>query len=205
MKKDTKPTTPSTITNDDDKDKNCQINRESTSVVNQPSLQQFYGVYSENAAYQDLFIYAKGRKAVRYSFELIGMFWDIQIVKIGPPSQHTKTDTKPTPTNTVRVPYTISQRPKGLFSFMGWYQYDGWIDLHLRQENEDRRGHDHHQQQNQWKVYDHDDRFAFYGRKEDTLTTIQGIPLVGTLFHSFRLAHGSIVEYIAHRRTDDKD
>jgi hypothetical protein len=174
----------------------------STSANQQPSLKEFQEVYSKNATYQDLFIFTTGRQAVRYSFELIGMFWEIHIVQIGPPvSFHRKSSDLVINsgkddglTAVVRVPYTIAQRPKGVLSWIGWYQYQGWIDLHIRQEQA-KEG------QPKWKVEDHDDRIAFHGQKKDVLTTIQGIPVVRTVFHSFRLAHGSVIQYMARTRT----
>lgn len=172
----------------------CFLPKNETQKEIPPSLERFEEVYARDATYHDLFVVARGREAVRYSFQLIGTFWQIRLLQQGPP-QHLLPNSVSTRTGSVvRIPYTLAQRPKHLPLWLGgWYQYQGWIDLHLMESSSKPFP--------TWQVSHHVDRMGSHGEKEesDILSHLQGMPLVAPLWISFRWQHGSLVEHGARR------
>lgn len=186
----------------------------STTALSQFELEQ---VYAPDAEYHDLFIIAKGRAAVRCSFQLISLFWRIKLTDIGEIQvlketdqrhqieQKTK-DQEPSPVVVVaRVPFRVAQHLK-LLPNLVQSEYNGWVDLHLRYL-------DNNYEENKAKgkanpifvVERHDDRMAMDssstpGGSKDALTWALSIPVVGAGFQVFRRAHGRIVEFLSRDR-----
>jgi len=158
---------------------NCELfndvaNTSSSSILLKRRFEQ---VYSSDAIYQDLFIDTPpSRDVLKYSFELISRYWEIEVTELGPPvlmivaennkvgfqtsygdfpygSRCTEAPTKKTSSISdeifIRVPYSVTQRPRLFVSYFAIlsekfppssvlrrlffeYEYEGWIDLYLR-------------------------------------------------------------------------
>jgi len=187
------------------------------------SLKRFQNTYRKDAIYEDLFVVAKGRNALRQSFALIGSFWEIQLISVGPPTlvvtnTDTNTTTKSTTTSSLlesytsqrllRVPYVIQQRPKYL-PIVPWYSYQGWINLTLVLDDNSFSNESKNKTTSSWKIRHHDDRVAVtswmtqhsdHYNGNDVLTLVRSIPILGSIFQSFRLQHGYVVEYFAQQK-----
>lgn len=139
---------------------NCELSDDVANTSSSSILfkRRFEQVYSSDAIYQDLFIDTPpSRDVLKYSFELINRYWEIEVTELGPVllmvAQNNKVDCKTSYAISdelfIRVPYSVTQRPRFFASYFAIlpekfplssmlrrlfleYEYEGWIDLYLR-------------------------------------------------------------------------
>jgi len=162
-------------------------------------LHSFEAAYAPDAEYRDLFIVARGRHAVRRSFELIGGSWNMEVeageIALDPPTRGMRNVPEAVAGGgVVRVPFVVVQSPK-LLPFIR-HRYAGWVDLHLR------RGSGKNMADMDLVVSVHDDRMKSTGTEYegDVLTRVLSIPAVGSIFSFLRRVHGNVVQHHAEYR-----
>jgi hypothetical protein len=180
----------------------------SASILPKKQRRPFEQVYSSDAIYQDLFIDTPpSRDTLKYSFELISRYWEIEVTKWGSPvlmmtnpnnknvivddftGEATTKKTEETVSDDeiifIRVPYSVTQRPRFFvsyfvlfekfrsssdvlrcwFEFAFEYKYEGWVDLYLRPKTKllpPSTNSTSTTTNNNWEVYRHDDRIRVF-------------------------------------------
>jgi hypothetical protein len=168
------------------------------------SLGRFQQVYGQNVEYHDLFIIAQGQQAVRYSFELIALFWNVALTKVGdlqiineasaehPEGQEGVLGRR---IIIVRVPFRVNQKLR-LLPFLVFSEYNGWVELHLICKQKDEND-----PSLSFEIGRHDDRMAFSDSSgEDILRRVMKTPILGTSLYWFRRGHGELVQFLARFR-----